>query len=152
MEYDGKARPLAFVLSEGQRGDPCFLEVVVDSVRVAQPSSEVGKGGRGRPRQRLGKTRLDKGYDGPSCRASLRARGLSHVIPEKIDLQSSRLRKGQRGGRPRRFDKTDYAGRNVIERCHLRMKQFRRLATRFEKRAAVFEAVVTLVSILLWIR
>jgi len=55
VECDGLARPLAFVLSEGQRGDSCFLEAVVDKVRVAQPSKRVGKAGRGRPVQRRGR-------------------------------------------------------------------------------------------------
>lgn len=152
LECDGKARPLSLVISEGQRGDSCFLEAIVDGVRVPKPSKGIGKGGRGRPRQRLGRTRLDKGYDGPSCRRSLRRRGLKHVIPEKADVISRRKSKGSRGGRPCRFVKEEYAGRNVIERCILRLKQFRRVATRYEKRAAAFEAIVTLAAIILWIR
>jgi len=139
-------------LSEGQRGDSCFLEAVVDKVRVAQPSKRVGKAGRGRPVQRRGRTRADKGYDGPVCRKSLRRRGLSHLIPEKADVTARRKAKGSKGGRPCRFDKADYAKRNVVERCILRFKQFRRVATRYEKRAAVFEAMVTLAAIMIWIR
>ena len=124
----------------------------MDGVRVPKPGDVAGKGGRGRPRKRLGRTRLDKGYDGPSCRRSLRRRGLKHVIPEKADVISRRKSKGSRGGRPCRFVKAEYVERNVVERCILRLKQFRRVATRYEKRAAMFEAVVTLAAIILWVR
>lgn len=102
--------------------------------------------------QRRGRTRLDKGYDGPVCRRALRKRSLSHLIPEKADVTARRQQKGRAGGRPCAFDKADYGKRNVVERCILRLKQFRRVATRYEKRAAVFEAVVTLAAIMLWIR
>jgi transposase len=152
LECDGKARPLSLVISEGQRADSCFLEAVVDGVRVAKPGSHAGKRGRGRPRQRLGRTRLDKGYHGAGCRQCLRRRGIKHMIPEKSDVISRRKSKGSRGGRPCRFVSEEYAARNVVERCILRLKQFRRVATRYEKRAAVFEAVVTLAAIMLWIR
>jgi transposase len=152
LECDGKARPLSLVISEGQRADSCFLEAVVDGVHVAKPGSRAGKRGRGRPRKRLGRTRLDKGYHGVGCRQSLRRRGIKHMIPEKSDVISRRKSKGRRGGRPCRFVSSEYADRNVVERCILRLKQFRRVATRYEKRAAVFEAVVTLAAIMLWIR
>jgi transposase len=140
------------VISEGQRADCCFLEAVVDGVRVCQPGSCAGKRGRGRPRKRLGRTRLDKGYDSPLCRQSLRRRGIRHLIPEKSNVISCRQSRGSRGGRPCRFVSEEYADRNVVERCILRLKQFRRVATRYEKRAAMFEAVVTLAAIMLWIR
>ena len=50
------------------------------------------------------------------------------------------------------FEKAEYAARNVVERCILRLKQFRRVATRYEKRAAMYLAFVTLASIILWTR
>ena len=50
------------------------------------------------------------------------------------------------------FVKADYAKRNVVERCILRLKQFRRVATRYEKRAEHFLAMVTLAAIILWVR
>lgn len=152
MECDGKARPLWFVISEGQRGDSCFLESVLDGVRVPQAGRAPGRAGRGRPISRAGMTRLDKGYDGRSCRESLRRRGMRHMIPEKADTRRRRADKGRDGGRPARFEKAQYGRRNVIERCHLRLKKFRRVATRYEKRAAMFEAMVTLASIILWLR
>ena len=50
------------------------------------------------------------------------------------------------------FVKAEYAKRNVVERCILRLKQWRRVATRYENRASMYLAVVTLASIILWTR
>jgi transposase len=44
-----------------------------------------------------------------------------------------------------------YRERNVVERLINRLKQFRRLATRYEKRAANYKATVTVAAILLWL-
>lgn len=145
LACDGKCRPLSLVLSEGQRNDSCFLEATLDAIRVPRP-------GRGRPRKRPGRLRLDKGYDFAKCRALLRRRGVAHLIPERTDRRERRKKKGQRGGRPVVFDAACYAQRNVVERCILRLKQWRRIATRYEKRAAMYLAFVTLASIILWTR
>jgi transposase len=56
------------------------------------------------------------------------------------------------GGRPRAFDPGIYAGRNVVERCFNRLKQFRDLATRYAKRAAYYRAELILAAIVLWLR
>jgi transposase len=152
LQCDAKARPLGFVLSEGQRDDSCFLEETVDKIRVPRPSSKPHCRGRGRPRTRLKRTRLDRGYDHGKCRKVLRRRGISCLIPERSNTKQNRQKRGSRGGRPCRFVASDYADRNVVERCILRLKQFRRVATRYEKRAAMFEAMVTLAAIMLWIR
>ncbi len=45
-----------------------------------------------------------------------------------------------------------YAHRNVVERCILRLKQWRRVATRYEKRAANYLAMVTLAAIMIWLK
>jgi transposase len=60
--------------------------------------------------------------------------------------------KGSRGGRPPVFDAEVYAGRNVVERCFNRLKQFRDLATRYAKRAAYYRAEITIAAIVLWLR
>jgi transposase len=133
------------VLSEGQRDDSNFLEAVLDGVRVPRT-------GKGRPRKRAGKVRLDKGYSHEKCRTVLRRRRIKHQIPERGDQREQRTKKGRAGGRPVVFEKGDYAGRNVVERCILRLKQWRRVATRYEKRAAMYLAFVTLASIILWTR
>jgi hypothetical protein len=58
----------------------------------------------------------------------------------------------RRGGRPPVFDPDLYAGRNVVERCFNRLKQFRALATCYAKRAAYYRAEIICVAIVLWLR
>lgn len=50
-----------------------------------------------------------------------------------------------------KFDKSIYRTRNVVERCFNRLKQFRRIATRYEKKAENYLAMLTLASIQLWL-
>lgn len=142
---EGKARPLSLVLSEGQRSDSKFLEPTLNGVRVPRAS-------RGRPRKRADRLLADKGYSYPRCRQALRSRGQKHLIPERRDQREQRQKKGSAGGRPVVFVKADYAKRNVVERCILRLKQFRRVATRYEKRESNYLAMATLAAIILWLR
>jgi transposase len=142
---DGKARPLSLVLSEGQRSDSKFLQPTLAAVRVPRPA-------QGRPRKRPGKVLADKGYSYPTCRKALRQRGQKHLIPERRDQREQRTKKGQAGGRPVVFVQAEYAKRNVVECCILRLKQFRRVATRYEKRESNYLAMVTLAAIILWLR
>ncbi|MBW3624184.1 MAG: transposase, partial [Armatimonadetes bacterium] len=44
-----------------------------------------------------------------------------------------------------------YRHRNVVERCFLRLKQWRRIATRYDKRAETYLALLSLASIILWL-
>jgi transposase len=74
------------------------------------------------------------------------------LIPERDNEKTARKKRGSRGGRPVVFEKAEYGKRNVVERCILRLKQFRRVATRYEKLADSFLAIVTLASIILWLR
>jgi transposase len=142
---DGKARPLSLCLSEGQRSDSKFLEPTLDRIRVARQK-------RGRPRKRPDRLLADKGYSYPSCRKALRRRGQKHLIPERRDQREQRQKQGRAGGRPVVFVQAEYAKRNVVERCILRLKQFRRVATRYEKRESNFLAMVTIAAIILWLR
>ena len=77
---------------------------------------------------------------------------MRHLIPERDDQIAGRKKKGRSGGRPVVFDKVAYARRNVVERCILCLKQWRRVATRYDKRAAMYLAFVTWASIILWTR
>ncbi|MFF7587224.1 transposase, partial [Kitasatospora purpeofusca] len=63
----------------------------------------------------------------------------------------NRLNRGSRGGRPPAFDRQTYRLRNVVERCFGRLKQWRGLATRYDKTRESYQAAVTIASILLWI-
>lgn len=78
----------------------------------------------------------DKAYDGDDLRADIIERGARPVIPNK----SNRVHLYH-------FDKRAYKGRNVIERCFCRLKDFRRIATRYDKLARNFLAAVHLAAI-----
>ncbi|GGY32657.1 hypothetical protein GCM10010299_43810 [Streptomyces tanashiensis] len=62
---------------------------------------------------------------------------------------SSRARRGSRGGRPPAFDRETYKHRNVVERCFNRLKQWRGIATRYDKTTQSYETDVTLASLLM---
>lgn len=80
------------------------------------------------------------GYSSGSVRHYLRERGIAALIPTKADHSPQPA-----------FDRVAYRERNVVERLINRLKQFRRLATRYEKRAANYKATVMVAAILLWL-
>nr|WP_232794911.1 IS5 family transposase [Kitasatospora sp. NRRL B-11411] len=141
---DGRGRPLGFVLSGGNTNDCTRFEAVLESIRVPRI-------GPGRPRTRPGHVIADKGYSSRRIRAYLRRRGIRHTIPERADQVLGRLNRGRRGGRPPVFVREAYRLRNVVERCFNRLKQWRGLATRYDKTRESYQATVTIASILLWI-
>jgi transposase len=59
---------------------------------------------------------------------------------------------GARGGRPPAFDRERYRQRNQVERLMNRRKQFRAVATRFDKLAIRYQATITVADILIWLR
>lgn len=67
-------------------------------------------------------------------------------------MPANRQRRGSRGGRPTGFDREIYRRRNELERTVNRLKIFRAVATRYDKRAYVFHGTVTVASIRLWLR
>ena len=147
---DGQGRPLALHLTEGQRHESTQLAGVLAGIRV--PRQHRGAPSRpGRPRTRPALLVLDKGYSYRHCRELLRRRGIRHQIPERRDQRAQRQRQGSRGGRPCRYSRDEYRLRNWVERCLCRLKQWRRIATRYEKRAANYRAFLLLAAILLWL-
>jgi transposase len=144
LAFEGRGRPLAVCLTEGQRHESTQLEAVLDAIRVPRR--------RGRPRKRPDVMALDKGYSYPKCRRLLRRRGIRHVIPERKDQREQRQAKGYRGGRPPRFDRALYRLRSWAERGVNRLKQWRRVATRYEKQALCYLGVVHLACIMIWLR
>jgi transposase len=141
LACDGKGRPLSVVLTPGQRNDGTQLEAVLDAIRVP-------RSGRGRPRKRPERLLADRGYGKGLYRRMLKARGIPHTIPERSD---HRERRAKRSGRPLVFDSDLYARRNVVERCVNRLKQWRGIATRYEKRAVNYRAMVVIASLMIWL-
>lgn len=108
--------------------------------------------GPGRPRTRPEALRADKAYSSRAHRHHLRARGIRAVIPEPADQAGHRTRRGSRGGRPVGYDVEDYKNRNVIERAFNVFKQWRGLATRYDKHALVYRGGLVLAAIIMWLR
>ena len=77
----------------------------------------------------------DAAYDSDAIRAILKARGTLPVIPNNPTRR-----------RIHPFDRTAYRTRNIIERTFSRLKDFRRIATRYDKLARNFLAAVQLIS------
>ncbi len=92
----------------------------------------------------------DKAYSSRAIRAHLRQRGIRAVIPIPADQQRHRLRRGSRGGRPPGFGREAYKQRNTVERCINRLKQWRGIATRYEKTATIYLAGLHIAGIFLW--
>lgn len=72
------------------------------------------------------------------------------MIPQPADQIAHRKRRGRGGGRPPGFDREAYKQRNTVERCINRLKQWRGLATRYEKTATVYRAGLLIAGIFLW--
>ncbi|MGI5380733.1 IS5 family transposase [Streptomyces sp. CA-251387] len=145
LACDGRGRPLAILLTPGQRHDSICARPLLQRIHVPRT-------GVGRPRCRPDQVIADKAYSSRGFRAYLRRRGIAHTIPEKTDQQRHRQNRGSRGGRPPAFDRQIYRRRNVIERCFNQLKGFRGIATRYDKTATSYEAAVSLASLLLWAR
>ncbi len=101
----------------------------------------VKRRGVGRPRQRPQRVVGDKGYSSGRNRRYCRRRGIRITIPRK----SNERRSGP-------FDRAIYRTRNLIERLVNRYKQFRRLATRYEKRGENYRAMWIIAAIFLWLK
>ncbi|HJF48242.1 MAG TPA: IS5 family transposase [Brachybacterium paraconglomeratum] len=142
---DGNGMPLAIVLTGGQRNDGAMLVEVLDDIRVPRL-------GPGRPRTRPAAVVADKAYSSGKTRRMLAARGIKAVIPQKSDELAARQRKGSCGGRPPGLDQTAYAGRNVVERQFGLVKQWRGIATRYDKHAITYRASVVLCAVIAWLR
>jgi len=133
LRCDGNGLPLTFLLTVGERHEAVVFEQLMEQGCVKRVGS-------GRPRLRPKRVVGDKGYSSRKIRSYLRRRGIRLSIPHKDNEK-------HRG----KFDKSIYRQRNQVERCFNRLKQFRRIATRYEKKAQNYLAMLTLASILLWL-
>lgn len=117
----------------GERHEAVVFEQLMEQ-------GDVKRLGAGRPRLRPKRVVGDKGYSSAKIRSYLRRRGIRLTIPRKDNEK-------HRG----KFDKSIYRQRNRVERCFNRLKQFRRIATRYEKKAENYQAMLTLAFIILWL-
>ena len=124
---------MTLMLTPGQRHESVLLPDL-----MAQGA--VKRGGRGRPKLRPQRVVADKGYSSRTNRLSMQRRGIRITIPRKANER-----------RTGPFDKAIYRLRNRVERLINRLKQFRRLATRYEKRAANYKAMWLIAATLLWL-
>ena len=142
---DGRGLPLVLLLTTGNAGDSPALPVLLSQLRIPRP-------GCGRPRTTPDALLADKAYSAKAHRDTLRARGVKVVIPEKTDQQANRKNRGSQGGRPVDFDAEAYKGRNVVERAFNKLKDWRGLATRYDKHALIYRGGMVLASIVLWLK
>ena len=122
MAVRGLGCPVRFTLTAGQKGDAPQAAALIEGL----PAEVV---------------MADTAYDADAIRQAIADKGALAVIPNN----PSRTFK-------HRLDKQLYAQRHLVECCFSRLKQFRRVATRFEKTARNYRAVVTLAAIVLWLR
>lgn len=120
---DGQGRPLCFVLTSGEASDYLAFEPLM-ALDGARPHYLLA----------------DKRYDGDGLRQSLLMRGILPVIPPKSNRHE-----------PVECDYRRYWDRNRIERMFGRIKQFRRIAARYDKTALSFLGFLHLAATRLWL-
>jgi transposase len=122
-----------------------MLPHLLDGLRVPRPRS-------GRPRTRPDALLADKAYCARDHRLKLAARGIKVVIPERADQIRHRKNRGSTGGRPPALNTEVYKRRNVVERSFNVNKQWRGLATRYDKHAITYRAGVVLSAVITWLK
>ena len=119
---DGLGYPLAFELTPAQTSDV----TQADGLLAGQEAGQVV---------------ADRGYDSDALRETIKAQGAEPVIPGRKNRKEVVV-----------YDKHCYGSRHVIENFFCRIKDHRRVATRYEKTARMFGAMVMLSCILVWLQ
>src|SRR6202012_1793305 len=122
MAVRGLGCPVRFTLTAGQKGDAPQAAALIEGLRAEGVMA-------------------DTAYEADHLRKAIPPKGAIAVIPNN----SSRALKYP-------LDKHLYAQRHLVECCFPKLKQFRRVATHFEKIARNYRAVVTIAAIVLWLR
>jgi transposase len=124
-------------LRTNAKGDPLTFELTGGEAHEVKGYEALMKLHNVEPDRLLG----DKGYDSDEIRGDLAKRGIEPVIPPRSN------RKEQID-----YDRQAYKRRNLIERCVNRLKQFRRIATRYEKTARAYLSMLCIAAARLWIK
>ncbi len=119
------------MLTPGQESDICQAETLMEIGTIRRGSGQL----RLRPKRVV----ADMGYTSQAFRKYLHHKHIRCTIARRMNER--------RGGS---FEKAHYRKRNIVERLINRLKQFRRIATRYEKRAANFSAMITIASLFLF--
>ena len=120
---DARGRPLKLALTPGQSHDSLGAAELLQGLHGA--AFVLG----------------DRAYDADWIRDLLEAQGVAPNIPDKANRK-----------RRHAFSKTLYRERNRIERFFNKIKHFRRIATRFEKHAENYLAMIKLAAVRIWLR
>lgn len=120
---DGLGNPLHFILSNGNQNDICLAQELLEPFDLQSKL-----------------ILADKGYDSDKFVKWVEVRGGIVVIPSRITAKN-----------PRMIDKDIYNERHLVENLFLKLKNNRRFATRYEKKALFFHAVTCLACILVWL-
>jgi transposase len=118
---DGKGRLIAFEITAGQRGDAPLARTLLEPL----------------PNARL--CLADTAYDADKLRRFLIDRGTTPVIPNNPTRK-----------RIQPFDPHAYKQRNLVERMFCKLKDWRRIATRYDKLATTFASAVCIAAIIIW--
>ena len=118
---DGQGRPVVLEITPGQLGD---ARAALSLIAAVAPSHSLA---------------ADGAYDSKAIRSFLSQRGTTPVIPNNPTRKH-----------PHAFDAHAYKRRNLIERMFCRLKDFRRVATRYDKLAVNYSATVHLAALVLW--
>ena len=118
---DEAGLPLRLLITPGQASDKTSVPALLDGLPAANALV------------------ADRAYDSDALRGMLIARGTTPVIPN-----------GPRRKHLHPFDRNAYKRRNLVERAFCRLKDFRRVATRYDKLAATYTATISLAAIVAW--
>ena len=121
MTTDALGRPICFVITAGQINDSTQADLLLDELQTNHVIA-------------------DKGYDSNGVLEKIAELGAVAVIPPRSN------RKVQRA-----YNRELYKERNLIERAFNKLKRFRRIATRYDRKAVYFKSFLYLAASLMWI-
>jgi transposase len=122
MIADALGNPLNFTLTGAEQADITQAVELINAVK--DPGAVIA----------------DKGYDADALVEDIKRIGAEPIIPPRRNRNA-----------PRTWDKDRYRARHLVENLFARLKQFRRLATRYDKLARHFAAFVVIASLFVWL-